>query len=89
MFYMFSILAVIGGFACIIFLILSISDSAYLPSFLSIIFSTILCIKLASMDKKINESEDEIAKLKTHLGIKDGDIVKNTNDDIANFNTDL
>lgn len=77
---MFSFLAIIGVIASIILLGGMIStdfeDPSAITSFFSMIFSTILCFKLARMDQKISENETEISKLKTHFGIKDGDTVE-------------
>ena len=77
---MFSFLAIIGVIASIILLGGMISSGFEDPSvnisFFSMLFSTILCFKLAKMDQKISDNEDEIYKLKTHLGLKDGDLVK-------------
>lgn len=44
---------------------------------LALSFSIITCLIFVNMSKTINANEDEIAKLKKHLGIKDGDPVNN------------
>ena len=80
---MFSFLAVLGVFASISMFIWMVADNCQLQtviSFISMLFSTAICFKLAKMDKKIKDNEDEIAKLKTHLGIKNGDRVNNNPD---------
>ena len=80
---MFLFLAMIGLIASI-FLFFAIvsgdSSETLVMSFISMLFSTVVCFKFAKMDKKIKDNEDEIAKLKTHLGIKNGDRVNNNPD---------
>lgn len=69
---MFSFLAFTGAFVSILFFCFMAAsrfqDTALITAFFSILFSTIICFKLANMDKKIKDNEDEIAKLKSHLG---------------------
>lgn len=90
---MFLILAMIGLIASIFlfFAIIGTSSAELIPSFISMLISTAICFKLANMDKKIKYNEGEIAKLKTHLGIKNGDRVNNIpdNPEIDDENSDI
>ena len=58
----------IGGLASIIIFGSMISsefqDLSLITAFISMFFSTILCLKLARMAEKISDNEDEIQKLK-------------------------
>jgi len=91
---MFLFLAMIGIIASI-FLFFAIvsgdSSETLITSFISILISTAICFKLANMDKKIKDNEDEIEKLKSHLGIKNGDRVNNIPDNpkIDDKNSDI
>ena len=85
---MFSFVALIGLLASIILFGSMVSsnfqDSSLITAFISMLFSTILCFKLAKMDQKISDNEIEIQKLKKHLDIPNDD----TSNDIAKYYPD-
>lgn len=86
---MFSFLAILGVFASISMFIWMVADNCQLQtviSFISMIFSTAICFKLAKMDHKVNDTEYEVKKLKIRLNIKDGDMVNNS--DMQDGSTD-
>lgn len=87
---MFSFLAFTGAFVSILFFCFMAAsrfqDTALITAFFSILFSTIICFKLANMDHKVNDTEYEVTKLKSRLNIKDGDMVNNS--DMQDGSTD-
>lgn len=70
---MFSFLAFTSAFVSILlFCFMAAShfqDISLITAFFSILFSTIICFKLADMDKKIRKHESEIKILKKMNGL--------------------
>ena len=79
---MFTLLAIIGVLSSIILFFSMVSsnfqDSSLITAFISMLFSTILCFKLAKMDQQISDNQTEIENLKKHLDIKQEDPVMNS-----------
>lgn len=70
---MFSFFAFTGAFVSILFFCFMAAsrfqDTALITAFFSILFSTIICFKLANMDKKIKYNENQIKILKKMNGL--------------------
>lgn len=85
MFLFFAIIGAIGSMVLFGGMISTgFEDFSVITAFVSMLFNTILCLNLARIAQKVSDNEDEIEKLKSHLGIKDGDPV-NQNKNSKNY----
>lgn len=81
---MYTFIAGCSGFVAFVLFIFcganQFRDTALFISFISWLFNTIVFASFASLKKTVSQQGEEIEKLKTHLGIKDGDPVNQNNE---------
>lgn len=68
---MFLALALLSVVAALLLLLITLFNQALAPYFFAMLFSSAFCFMLARMDQKISSLEYDVAKLKSHLGIKE------------------